>query len=114
MKKGLLVTGGSDGCVVVWDLATLLCITVISRLDSPIACVSLSYDGSLIAYCGEGECTVEVCNAITGHSLISVPVEVPVSYVGWSPVTLDLGFAGGRSKVGVGKLGLISFEWDDK
>ncbi|QLL31264.1 hypothetical protein HG536_0B01250 [Torulaspora globosa] len=48
-----VVTGGSDGICVVWDISSMCCSVVIDGLDSPIASLSIDHLGKCVALCTE-------------------------------------------------------------
>ncbi|KAL3865004.1 hypothetical protein ACJMK2_006640 [Sinanodonta woodiana] len=91
--KGIyFATGSADALVSVWDLAELVCVRTLSRLEWPVRTLSFSHDGKLLASASE-DLVIDVANVETGEKIIEVPCEAPTFTVAWHPKRHLLAYA---------------------
>ncbi len=65
----LLVSGGLDATVSLFELQTLTCLRTFSKFDHPARGVSFSADSNYIAYFAEGALGVSIDKSFTGDLL---------------------------------------------
>lgn len=65
-----VVTGGSDGICVVWDISSMCCSVVIDDLDSTVASLSIDHLGKCVALCTE-KGDLRFCDLNSGKTLLS-------------------------------------------
>eukprot|EP00245_Coleochaete_scutata_P010143 TRINITY_DN3502_c0_g3_i1.p1 TRINITY_DN3502_c0_g3~~TRINITY_DN3502_c0_g3_i1.p1 ORF type:complete len:364 (+),score=45.84 TRINITY_DN3502_c0_g3_i1:110-1201(+) len=70
--------GGDDGLVTLWDLKEMMCVRGFARLDHIISDVSFNHDGSLLAYCSNGEDRfIDIAEVNTGKTAHEFRTERP-------------------------------------
>lgn len=119
-ENEMLVSGGGDALVSVWELVNMTCVRTISRMDGQVKDLSLSRDGQYVAYASEvipvdsGSATqrglVEIVSIKTGEFCSSFTSKGPIDNVAWNPEFPVLAFTdekedidsrGGRSTIGI-------------
>lgn len=82
--RGLAATGGADGIVRVWDVASGAPTGVVAQpADAAIALVALSDDGRYVA--GVSERTVRIAGVTDGLVTAEVQAEAPVTAIAFAP-----------------------------
>jgi THO complex subunit 3 len=84
--------GSSDATVSIWDVANLVCVRTISRLDWPARTLSFSHDGSMIASASE-DLVVDISHVETGEKVAELPTTSPTFTVAFHPKQHLLAFA---------------------
>jgi len=113
MDRGgkLLVTGGGDALVQLWDTSEMACLRSFERLESAVRSVSISHDSKYVAsacfndvptasfddgFQGNPESRIDISETKTGHSVRTEILNVDIVDVEWSPVK-NLLLVGGLS-----------------
>lgn len=48
-----IAIGSDDSLVSLWDLNEFVCLRTLGAVKTPVRTVSVSYDGNVVAYCGD-------------------------------------------------------------
>jgi WD40 repeat protein len=96
--RKLLATGGYDGMIRIWDMATGTTTRVLAGHDSYVFDIAWSKDGKYLASSGSWDRTVRVWNPANGQ-LLRTHRDLPhyVRFVRWSPDGNRLAACGGTS-----------------
>lgn len=87
----LIVSGGSDALVSLWDVGKLGCVRTFPNSVSPVTSVSVNQDNSLVAWgsgaigAKDGEAVISIAGLETGYHYASIPVAAPASRIKWHP-----------------------------
>jgi WD40 repeat protein len=86
--KEMIVSGGADALVCLWDPVELACIRTFAESISPVTTLACSSDGALVAWGSggskDGECVLSIAGVQTGHHYSSIQVPSPVTRVKWN------------------------------
>ena len=96
----VIVSGGSDGLVAIWDSTKMKCLRTLPDSISPVTTVSCSDStNSLVAWGSggsgvkDGESVLSIGGLQTGQHYVSHNVPAPVSRVKWHPSKLVLAYS---------------------
>lgn len=99
-ERDMMVSGGGDAILSVWDLNSVACVRTVTRMDGPVKDVSISRCGQYVAYASEplaamdpgmgshnhqGKGFVEIVSMATGDAMASFNLKGSVESVAWSP-----------------------------
>ncbi|KAL6752764.1 THO complex 3 G protein beta subunit [Haematococcus lacustris] len=89
----LLASGGGDGLIALWDLDTGLCVRSWAHMDHPVRIMSMSGDGSMLAYATEQN-ELEILSVRTGERLQEFKLRMAYcDCVAWNPVADVLAYS---------------------
>jgi len=89
----LLVVGGEDGLVTLWDLDEYFCIRLLDHSDEVCRAVRFSHNGRLVASGTEGS-SIQIVETSSGHLIHQFTVKDTTNSVNWHPKRDLLAYAG--------------------
>ena len=88
-SPNLIVSGGNDALVALWDTNTLCCIRTFPESLSPVTTLACGGSGGLVAWGSggskDGESVLSIAVVETGVHALSHPLPAPVVRVKWHP-----------------------------
>ncbi|RPB28440.1 WD40 repeat-like protein [Terfezia boudieri ATCC MYA-4762] len=93
-RGNLLAVGGSDAIVSLWDTKEWTCPKTLSRMESPVRCLSFSFDGSYLCAGSDEKMNIEIAHVDTGDYVHTIVTDHPVLSIAWHPSRYHLAYSG--------------------
>jgi THO complex subunit 3 len=87
----LIVSGGSDALVALWDVERMGCLRTFPNSLSPVTNVGVNHDNSIVAWgsgaigAKDGEPLISMADLNSGSPMLGINTAAPVSRVKWHP-----------------------------
>lgn len=93
----LVLSGGADALVALWDTTKDICVRTFPDSISPVTTLACGAGGSLVAWGSggskDGENVLSIAGIQTGHHYASIPVQSGVTRVKWHPTENALAYS---------------------
>lgn len=93
----LVLSGGADALVCLWDSITATCIRTFPESISPVTTVACGAGGTLVAWGSggskDGEAVLSIAGIQTGYHYATIPVSSAVTRIKWHPSEMVLAYS---------------------
>ncbi|PVU88250.1 hypothetical protein BB561_005956 [Smittium simulii] len=89
----MLVSGGSDSLILVWDIQHYICINSFDELEYPVRTLGFCHDGRFVASSSEDK-LINIYDLHTNTLAHSIKVSSVMNVISWHPKKYIIAFAG--------------------